>query len=160
MKSTYTINTFTQSIHYEPLEEGTDTLTLLTWRYIDGYSTTYSEALALGNVGSTKLYLTINVNELPQRDKYYSSFTTYSTTRLSDQRYNLAYMRYREYLYSTGTNADKAEIIYNALIAVRGSLEAYRYNQQSKQLYKKLVAVAVKLAGEYGPLDDLLSQIC
>lgn len=158
-KAIYHLNQVNNTIRYTPIEEGVDILPLIVWRHIDGYSTDYSEALALGNITTINLQLTINLRNLHIKQPYYASFSRYSTNRLSDQLCERSNELYREYLYSTGTNSDKAEIIYNAILAIQDSLNAYKYNQESKLMYKKLVSIAMKLDGEYSPLDDLISNL-
>ena len=158
-KGTVTINESTNELKYTSSEIGYDSINLVAYRTISGYSEVYEDSSNNNNTSIISLNVTNNDLRKPDKKTYYESFSTYNTTRVADKRFKLTCDLYNNYLYSSGTDFEKADILYNALLAVRGSLNAYKYHQPAMHLYKTLVDKANIYSSVHADLSTLLSSI-
>ena len=158
-KGTVTITDSTNELTYTSSEIGYDSINIVAYRTIDGYSETYEDSSNNNNTVLISLNVTNYDTRRQNKKVYYQSFSSYNTTRLADKRYKLACDLYNNYLYSSGSAYEKADILYNALLAVRGSINAYKYHQPAMKLYQTLVQKANIYSSTHAELSALLSSI-
>jgi len=148
-----------QYVTYTSTLIGTEIIKLHIWR-LEGEIDSSGESVALHcDISSSTITITIHLEDIPQIKFQYEDYSEYQTRGLSDKRYKLASDKYYEYINSSGTPEERAQILLDGLHAAQGSINSYKYNQLAKKIYKLLVIKALPLRNDLTALDNFLTNI-